>query len=134
MSLSTSTDIQELDRKLSFIFVGNLNTHHQEWSKSMSPTNHHCIAAFNFANLSGCKSQNISLVIAWTCCLLMFQVWWIIWLILLLVILIILLFHSLCMWRWVLKFPILYFLRRCTLSAVYNSPNPVSELKKIITS
>ena len=48
------SDIQELDRELSFIFVGYLNAHHQEWLKSVSPTDRHSIAAFDFANLSGC--------------------------------------------------------------------------------
>ena len=48
------SDIQELDRKLSFIIVGNLNAHHQEWLKSVSPTDHHGIAVFEFTNLSGC--------------------------------------------------------------------------------
>ena len=47
-------DIQEMDRKTSFIFVCDLNAHHQEWLKSVSPTDRHGNAAFDFANLSGC--------------------------------------------------------------------------------
>ena len=50
--LSSISNIQELDRKSSFIFFSNLNTHHQEWLKSVSPTDRHSIAAFDFANLS----------------------------------------------------------------------------------
>ena len=53
--LSSMSDIQELDRKSSFIFVGNLNAHHQEWLKSVSPTDRYGNAAFDFANLSGCS-------------------------------------------------------------------------------
>ena len=49
------SEIQELDRKSSFIFVGDLNAHHQEWLKSVSPTDRHGNAAFDFANLSGCS-------------------------------------------------------------------------------
>ena len=55
MTLKTITfcDIQELDRKLSFIFVGDQNAHHQKWLNSESLTDCHSIAAFDFANLSG---------------------------------------------------------------------------------
>ena len=38
----------------SFIFVGDLNVHHQEWLYSVNPTNCPGIAPFNFANLSSC--------------------------------------------------------------------------------
>ena len=41
----------EFDRNLSFIFVGDLNAHHKEWLKSVSPTDCHGIVAFDFANL-----------------------------------------------------------------------------------
>ena len=51
--LSSMSDIQELDRKSSFIFVGDTNAH-QEWLKSASPTDRPGIAAFYFTNLSGC--------------------------------------------------------------------------------
>ena len=44
------TDIQELDRKSSFIFVGDLNAHYQEWLKPMNSTDRLAIAAFNFPN------------------------------------------------------------------------------------
>ena len=49
------SNIQELDRELSFIFVGDLNVIYQKWLKSASPTNFHGIAAFDLANLSGCS-------------------------------------------------------------------------------
>ena len=52
--LSSMSDIQEQDRKSSFIFVGDLNAHHQEWLNSTSATDRHGIAALDFANLSGC--------------------------------------------------------------------------------
>ena len=52
--LSSINDIQELNRKSSFIFAGDLNAHHQECFKSMSPTDRYGITAFNFTNLSGC--------------------------------------------------------------------------------
>ena len=48
--LSSMTDIQELDRKSSLIFVGDLNAHHQEWLKPVNSTDRLGIAAFNFAN------------------------------------------------------------------------------------
>ena len=47
------TEIQELDRKSSFIFVDDLNSYHQKWFQSVSPTIYHGITAFDFANLSG---------------------------------------------------------------------------------
>ena len=48
------SDIQELDRKSSSIFVVDLNANHQEWPKSMSLTNCYGIAALDFTNLSDC--------------------------------------------------------------------------------
>ena len=48
-----SSNIQELDGKWSFIFVGYMNAH-QEWLKFVSPTDLHGIAAFDFTNLPGC--------------------------------------------------------------------------------
>ena len=67
----------------------------------------HLISLICLAVHNSSMSQCISFVIAWTCCLLMFQVW----LILILVILTILIFYFL--WKWVLKFPILLSLIRC---------------------
>ena len=37
----------------SFLFVGDLNGHHQEWLGSTT-TNGHGVAAFDFATVSGC--------------------------------------------------------------------------------
>ena len=39
--------------RASFLFVGDLNGHHQEWLGSTS-TNRHGVAAFDFATVSGC--------------------------------------------------------------------------------
>ena len=52
--LSSMSEIRELDRKSSFIFVGDMNAHHQEWLKSVCPTDRHGNAEFDFTNLSGC--------------------------------------------------------------------------------
>ncbi len=46
--------IQESDSKASFVFVGDVNAHHQEWLNSISPANQHGQAALDFSNLSGC--------------------------------------------------------------------------------
>ena len=113
--LSSMSDIQELDKKSSFIIVGDLNAHQQKWLKSFMVLQHLISQIFLAVNNSS-KSEHISLVIVSTCCLLMFQMWWILWLILLFVILIIHLFYSL--WKWVLKFLILLFLRKCIWSHV----------------
>ena len=48
------SNIQEFDKKQSFIFVNDLNVQHQKWLKSASPTDCHGIVAFDFTNLSGC--------------------------------------------------------------------------------
>ena len=39
------------DVRASFLFVGDLNDHHQEWLDS-TPTNRHGVAAFEFAIVS----------------------------------------------------------------------------------
>ena len=44
--------VQAEDTGASFLFVGNLNGHHQEWLGS-TPTNLHRVAAFDFATVSG---------------------------------------------------------------------------------
>ena len=41
------------DVRASFLFVGDLNGHHQEWLGS-SMTNNHGVAAFDCATVSGC--------------------------------------------------------------------------------
>ena len=43
----------------SFLFVGDLNGHHQEWLGSTT-TNRHGVAAFDFATVSGCHQLVVS--------------------------------------------------------------------------
>ena len=45
--------MQAEDVRASFLFVGDLNGHHQEWLGSTT-TNSHGVAAFDFATVSGC--------------------------------------------------------------------------------
>ena len=45
--------VQTEDISASFLFVGDLNFHHQEWL-GFTTTNHHGVAAFDFATVSGC--------------------------------------------------------------------------------
>ena len=45
--------MQAEDARASFLFVGYLNGHHQEWLGCMT-TNRHGVAAFDFATVSGC--------------------------------------------------------------------------------
>ena len=45
--------VQPQDVHASFLFVGNLNGHHQEWLGSTT-TNSHGDAAFDFETVSGC--------------------------------------------------------------------------------
>ena len=45
--------VQAEDVCASFLFVGDLNGHHQEWFGSTT-TNRHGVAAFDFATVSGC--------------------------------------------------------------------------------
>ena len=47
------TAVQAEDVRASFLFVGDLNGHHQEWLGSTT-TNRHGVAAFDFATVSGC--------------------------------------------------------------------------------
>ena len=44
---------QAEDMRASFLFVGDLNGHHQEWLGSTT-TNRYGIAAFDFPTVSGC--------------------------------------------------------------------------------
>ena len=48
-------EIQNVDRKAAFIFVGDLNAHHKEWLNSVSNTDQSGHAAFDFSSLSGCE-------------------------------------------------------------------------------
>ena len=51
--LASMADGQAEDVRASFLFVGDLNGHHQEWLGSTT-TNRHGVAAFDFATVSGC--------------------------------------------------------------------------------
>ena len=51
--LTSMAAVQAEDARASFLFVGDLNGHHQEWLGSMT-TNRHGVAAFDFATVSGC--------------------------------------------------------------------------------
>ena len=45
--------VQAEDVRVSFLFVGDLNGHHQEWLGSTT-TNSHGVAAFDFVTVSCC--------------------------------------------------------------------------------
>ena len=42
-----------MEVRASFLLIGNLNDHHQEWLGSTT-TNHHGVAALDFSTVSGC--------------------------------------------------------------------------------
>ena len=50
--LASMAAVQAEDVRASFLFVGDLNGHHQEWLGPMN-TNQHGVAAFDFATVSG---------------------------------------------------------------------------------
>ena len=47
--------VDSIDDKAVFVFVGDANAHHSEWSESVSPTDRHGRDALDFCNLSGCE-------------------------------------------------------------------------------
>ena len=51
--LTAMAAVQAADARASFLFVGDLNAHHQEWLGSTT-TNRHGVAALDFATVSGC--------------------------------------------------------------------------------
>ena len=51
--LTATAAVQSADVRPSFLFVGDLNGHHQEWLGSIT-MNRHGVAAFDFATVSGC--------------------------------------------------------------------------------
>ena len=51
--LGSMASLQTEDIRASFLFVGDLNGHHQKWLGS-TPTNCHGVVAFDFATVSGC--------------------------------------------------------------------------------
>ena len=57
--LTSMAAVQVEDVRASFLFVGNLNGHHQEWLGSTT-TNRHGVAAFDFATVSGCDQLVVS--------------------------------------------------------------------------
>ena len=50
--LASKAAVQTEDIRASFLFVGDLNDHHQEWLRSTT-TNRRGFAAFDFATVSG---------------------------------------------------------------------------------
>ena len=52
-SLSSIAAVQAEDVRASFLFVGDLNGHHQEWLGSTT-TNRNSVAAFDFATVYSC--------------------------------------------------------------------------------
>ena len=52
--LASMAAVQAEDVRASFLFVGDLNGHHQEWFGSTT-TNRHGVAAFYFATVSVCN-------------------------------------------------------------------------------
>ena len=53
MFTSINGCVQAEDVHASFLFVGDLNCHHQEWLCSAT-TNRHGVAAIDFTTVSGC--------------------------------------------------------------------------------
>ena len=51
--LTAMAAVQAADARASFLFVGDLNCHHQEWLASTT-TNRHGVSALHFATVSGC--------------------------------------------------------------------------------
>ena len=56
--LASIAAVQTEDIRASFLFVGDLNGHHQEWLGS-TPTNRHGVAVFDFATVSGCNQLGV---------------------------------------------------------------------------
>ena len=59
-SLTSMAAVQAEDVRASFLFVGDLNGHHQEWLGSTT-TNRHGVAVFDFPNVSGCDQLVVGL-------------------------------------------------------------------------
>ena len=53
--LTAMSEVQQTDRKSSFVFVGDFNAHHREWHGSVSQTDAHCRALLDFATSSSCQ-------------------------------------------------------------------------------
>ena len=52
--LTSMAAVQAEDVRASFLFVGDFNSHHQEWLGSTTINRHGVFAAFDFATVSGC--------------------------------------------------------------------------------
>ena len=50
------TKLQSVDRKTSFVFIADVNAHHEEWLRSSTTTVQHR-AALDFASSSGCEQM-----------------------------------------------------------------------------
>ena len=57
--LASMAAVQADDGRASFLFVGDLNGHHQEWL-GPTTTNRHGVAAFDFAIVCGCNRLVVS--------------------------------------------------------------------------
>ena len=53
--LTAMSEVQQTDRKSSFVFVGDFNAHHREWLGSVSQTDAHGRALLDFATNSSCQ-------------------------------------------------------------------------------
>ena len=58
--LASMAAMQAENVRASFLFVGDLNGHHQEWLGSAT-TNHHGVAAFDFGTVSACDQLVVGL-------------------------------------------------------------------------
>ena len=61
--LTSEATVKAEDVRASFLFVSDLNGHHQEWLGSTT-TNRHGVEAFDFATLSGCDLLVVGQLIA----------------------------------------------------------------------
>ena len=52
--LTAMTAVKAEDMRGYFLFLGDLNGHHQEWLGS-TITYRYCVASFHFATVSGCE-------------------------------------------------------------------------------
>ena len=56
--LASMAAVQAEDIRASFLIVGDLNGHHQEWLGSTN-TNRHGVEAFDFTTVSGCDQLDV---------------------------------------------------------------------------
>ena len=55
--LGSVGQVQSINSKALFVFVGDPNAHHLEWLESVSPTDGHGRDALDFCNLAGCEQM-----------------------------------------------------------------------------